>query len=117
MYEAVNFAKNIIMGTTGLDGRDSKHLAENYEFTKRDANFLLDNMRDFIQVYMDTGRKMNIMQSATTEACIFTRSIEASTKSVPDRDNPGHSKQITTSPYTKLVSATKCPKYNEVNNK
>ena len=109
--EAVSFVKNIIMGATGLDGKDSKHLAENYEFTKRDANFLLENMRDFTQVYMSTGRKMNIMQSAATEACIFAKSVPAGTKTVPDKENPGQTKQITTSPYIKLVSSTKCPKY------
>lgn len=111
--EAVNFVKNIISGSTGLDGKDSRHLAENYEFTKRDSNFLLNNMRDFIQVYMDTGRKINVMQSAATEACLFTKEVKATTKTVPDKENPGQTKKITTSPYIKLVSATKCPKYNE----
>ena len=111
--EAVTFAKNIISGATGLDGKDSRHLAENYEFTKRDANFLLDNMRDFIQVYTGTGRKINVMQSAATEACLYTKEVPAGTKSVPDKENPGKIKQITTSPYIKLVSVTKCPKYNE----
>lgn len=110
--EATKFVKNIIMGSTGLDSKDSKHLAENYEFTKRDANFLLDNMRDFVQVYMNTGRKMNIMQTETSEACIFTKPVNSTNKTVPDKENPGQSKQITTSPYIKLVSATKCPKYN-----
>lgn len=111
--EAVNFTKNIIMGSTGLDGKDSRHLAENYEFTKRDATFLLDNMRDFIQVYSETGRKMNIMQTEYTEASIYTKPVQSKTKSVPDKENPGQSKQITTSPYTKLVSVSKCPKYRE----
>lgn len=111
--DAVNFAKNIISGSTGLDGRESKHLAENYEFTKRDASFLLDNMRDFIQVYTTTGRKINIMQTAETEACLYTKPVSAGNKSVPDKEHPGKTKQIKTSPYTKLVSITKCPKYGE----
>lgn len=111
--EAVTFVKNIISGSTGLDGKDSRHLAENYEFTKRDANFLLENMRDFIQVYTGTGRKMNIMQTAATEACIFTKDMSSGTKMVPDKENPGQSKRITTSPFIKLVSSSKCPKYIE----
>lgn len=114
--EATNFVKNIIMGSTGLDGKDSRHLAENYEFTKRDANFLLDNMRDFVTVYMGTGRKMNIIQNEVTEACIFTRPVEASVKYVPDKDNPGGSRKITTTPYVKLVSNTRCPKYSSNGN-
>lgn len=110
--EAVSFTKNIISGATGLDSKDSKLLASKYEFTKRDASFLLDNMRDFMQVYTDTGRKINIMQNESTEACVFTRHVKASTKSVPDKDNPGKVRQINTGEYTKLVSVSKCPKYN-----
>ena len=111
--EAVKFVKNIVSGTTGLDSKDSLHLAENYEFTNRDANYLIGNMRDFLYVYTSTGRKINIMQSAATEAAIFTKEIPASKKSVPDKDNPGKTKQITTSPYIKVVSTSKCPKYNQ----
>lgn len=109
--EAVKFVKNVISGATGLDRKDSEHLAENYEFTKGDANFLLTNMRDFLQVYTDTGRKINIMQSAKTEACLFTKPVAAISKKIPDKEKSGASKDITTNPYIKLVSSSKCPRY------
>jgi hypothetical protein len=111
--EAVKFVKNIVSGATGLDQKDSQCLAENYEFTKKDATFVLDTMRDFVSVYSDTGRKLNILQTDTAEAYIFTKAVPATTKSVPDKDNPGSTKQITTSPYTKLVSLARCPRYND----
>lgn len=110
--EAVNFVKNIIMGATGLDSNDSLHLAENYEFQKRDAVFLLDNMRDFTQTYMSTGRKMNIMQTSKTEADIFITDKPSMEKIVPDKNNPGQTKKTITSPYVKLVCKSKSPKYN-----
>ena len=110
--EAVKFLKNVISGATGLDRKDSEHLAENYEFTKGDANFMLTNMRDFLQVYTGTGRKINIIQSEKTEASIFTKPVGSIEKKVPDKDNPGASKNIKTAPYVKLVSSSKCPKYN-----
>ena len=109
--EAVNFAKNIISGATGLDNRESKHLAENYEFTNKDANFLLTNMRDFLNVYTYSGRKINIIQNESAEANIFAREVKAGQKSVPDKDNPGQSKVVKTVPFTKIVSSSKCPKY------
>lgn len=111
--EAVKFVKGIISGTTGLDTRDSQHLAENYEFTKKDANFLLSNMRDFLNVYTSTGRKINIMQTADTEACLYKKDIKSSKKVVPNKESKdGNSvKTVITNPYTKLVSASKCPKY------
>ena len=109
--EAVKFVKNVISGATGLDSKDSMHLAENYEFTKKDANFLLGNMRDFMNVYMSTGRKINIIQSADIDASLFTKPIKATEKLIPDKDNPGSTKKVPTLGYTKLVSSSKCPKY------
>ena len=109
--EAVKFVKNVVHDTTGLDSKDAMHLAENYEFKKRDSNFLLTNMRDFLNVYSGTGRKINIMQTANTEAAIFTREIKASEKLVPDKDNPGATKKVPTAPYVKLICSSKCPKY------
>jgi hypothetical protein len=109
--EAVNFVKNVIAGATGLDKKDAQYLAENYEFTKRDANYMLSNMRDFLYTYTSTGRKINVIQSANTEANLFTKDIAKSTKLVPDKDNKGQTREVETSAYVKLVSSSKCPKY------
>ena len=111
--EAVLFVKNIINGATGLDTKDSRVLAEQYEFTKKDANFMLTNMRDFLSVYTSTGRKINVMQNANTEACLFTKDVPEGEKYIPDKEHPGKSKKIVTAPYTKLVSSTKAPKYTD----
>jgi len=110
--EAVKFVKNVISGTTGLDGKDSMLLAENYQFSKRDATFLLDNMRDFLYVYTSSGRKINIMQSADSEASLYTKEVKSTMKKVPDKEHPGQTKAIQTTPYTKLVSTNKSPRYN-----
>lgn len=109
--EATMFIKNIIQNATGLDSKDSLHLAESYRFTKKDATFMLTNMRDFMDTYMRTGRKLNILQNETSEASIYTKEISSVTKKVPDKDT-GLSKEITTSPFVKLVSLSKSPKYN-----
>lgn len=109
--DAVKFVKGIVAGATGLDNKDAQLLAEGYEFTNKDANFLLSNMRDFLYVYTGTGRKINVMQSADSEASLFIREVDSTKKQVPDKDNPGKTKEVITSPYTKLVSISKCPKY------
>ena len=111
--EAVKFVGDVIQRATGLDKKDSVHLASNLEFTKRDANFLITNMKDFLSVYTNTGRKINIMQNESTEANLYVKEMGASTKTIPNKDNPKESKIIKTSPYIKLVSQSKCPKYNE----
>ncbi len=110
--EAIKFVKNIVQDATGLDSKDSQHLADQYKFTNRDANFLLSNMRDFLYVYTGTGRKINVMQSADTEAALFIKNVDSTEKCIPDKDHPGKTKKVTTSSYTKLVSSSKCPRYN-----
>lgn len=110
--DAIKFVKNVIQDSTGLDSKDAQHLAENYSFTNRDANFMLSNMRDFLYVYTKTGRKINVMQTADTEASLFTKEVESTTKKIPDKDHPGKTKDIKTNAYTKLVSTSKCPRYN-----
>lgn len=112
--DAVKFVKNVVQSATGLDSKDAQHLADNYEFSNKDANFLLSNMRDFLYVYTKTGRKINIMQTADTEASLFIKEIGASEKKIPDKDNPGKTKNIITTPYTKLISSSKSPRYNNV---
>ena len=109
--DAEKFISDVICRATGLDKGDSNHLAQNYEFTKKDASFLLNNMRDFIDVYTSCGRKINILTNATTDANLFARDIPAGTKIVPDKDNPGQTKEIATAAYTKLVSQSRYPRF------
>lgn len=109
--EASQFIANIIQGATGLDSKDSKHLADNYEFTKKDAVFMVNNAKDFMEVYMRTGRKLNIIQNAAGEASIFAKEVPATTKKIPARPGSPETKEINTPAYTKIVSISKSPKY------
>ena len=109
--EATAFVASIIQSTTGLDSKDSKHLADNYEFTKKDATFLVGNAKDFMEVYMRTGRKLNIIQNGAGEASIYARDIPAATKTIPAKPGSPETKQISTPAYTKIVSISKSPKY------
>ncbi len=109
--EATQFISNIIQATTGLDAKDSKHLADGYEFTKKDAVYLVNNAKDFMEVYMRTGRKLNIIQNSDGEASIYAREIPAGTKNIPVCPGSAEVKQISTPAYTKIVSISKSPKY------
>lgn len=111
--EAEVFVRNIVSGATGLDNKSSTNLAQNYEFTTRDAGFLVQNIRDFTSTYLSTGRKFPIMQTGATEANIYLRNIDARNKEVPDTTNPGKTKTVITSPFVKLISESKCPNYEK----
>lgn len=108
--EAVKFAANLSSGITGLDTKSATALAENYEFSKRDAIFLIENGRDFMKTYLSTGRKLPIIQDTNAEASIFYRPTASKEKVVPTSDG---GKQTTAVPgYNKVVCRSKSPKYN-----
>ena len=111
--EARQFLSSVIQGSTGLDAKDSKHLAENYEFSKKDAVFMVNNAKDFMEVYMQTGRKINIIQNSTGEASIFAKSIPAATKRIPAKQGSPETKEIFIPSYTKIISISKVPKYTK----
>ena len=108
--EAVKFVTNVTSSITGLDSKSTHELANDYEFTKRDAIFLLENSRDFTKTYLSTGRKLPIVQSEDAEAAIFYRPTASKDKMVPTTDG---GKQLTpVAGFNKVVCRSKSPKYN-----
>lgn len=81
---AISLAVDTLSGIVGMSGKEAKALAENYEFTKKDAQRFVDISKDFIGTYMQSGRKINIVSEPRGEISIGLKYIEAHNKSVPD---------------------------------
>ena len=56
--DAHAMAANIIKGAAKVSSKEAEHLAENYEFTKQDANTFINISKEFINTYVETGRKL-----------------------------------------------------------
>ena len=107
--EAVKFITNVAANLTGLEKKTATAMCNEYEFTKKDAMFMIDMAKDFNQVYLSSGRKLPIVQSADSEAAVFYRSIPRKEKRVPTTD-----KVTTVPPFNKVICKSKSPKYNEM---
>ena len=107
--EAVKFVANISAEITGLDKKTAEDLANQYTFTKKDANFIINTSRDFVQTYLKTGRKFNLVQSEDAEANIFLKSTPAKEKLIPTKEG---TKLVKTGAYQKVACKSGCPKYN-----
>lgn len=106
--EAVNFIADVSSAITGLERKAAQDCAEKYHFTKKDANFFRNMSRDFIQTYLQTGRKLNIVQAEDSESSIFYRSVEAREKVVPGHEG---NKTTVVPGFQKVISRSKAPKY------
>ena len=107
--EAGQFVANISAEITGLDKKTAEDLANQYTFTKKDANFIINTSRDFVQTYLKTGRKFNLVQSEDAEANIFLKSTPAKEKLIPTKEG---TKLVKTGAYQKVACKSGCPKYN-----
>lgn len=108
--EAVKFIGNVSAAVTGLDVKSSMELAKGYEFSKKDAIFLIENSRDFTQTYLSVGRKLPIVQTADSEASILYRDIESKEKLIPSSN--GEKQKTTVPAFKKVICRSKSPKYN-----
>ena len=100
-----NFIANITSTITGIESDNASELANNYQFSKKDASFLVENAKDFVSTYLQTGRKLPIVQSETSEAALLLREVKTKEKQVPDGST-------TTIPaFDKVICKSKCPKY------
>lgn len=106
--EAVNYIAETSSAITGISKKEALECAENYKFTKKDAAHYLNMAHDFTQVYLQTGRKMNLVQAEDSEASVFYRPVAAREKVVPGKDG---SKTTTIAAYQKVVVRSKAPKY------
>lgn len=107
--EAVKFVANVSSEITGLDKKTAEELANKYTFTKKDANFIINTSKDYIQTYLKTGRKFNLVQTEDAEANIFLKATPAKEKLIPTKDG---TKLVKTGAYQKVACKSGCPKYN-----
>ena len=110
--EAVKFAAGICSSITGIDSKSADELANGYEFTKKDAIFLLDTNRTFTQVYLESGRKLPIIQGEKSQAEVFVKPIAEKEKAIPVAEGVKEIKKI--AGYDKIVCRSKSPKYNKI---
>lgn len=103
---AIDLTVDTLSGVTGMSSKEARTLAEEYEFTKKDAQRFVDISKDFIGTYMQSGRKIGIVNEPRGEISIGLKYIEEHDKSVPDKET-GNTKIIKTGERLKLSVTNK----------
>ena len=81
--EAVNLAANIIKGAASIPAAEAAELAKSYEFTKNDANIMIGISKEFVNTYLETGRKLPLGGREISNISLLKRVKEASISSFP----------------------------------
>ena len=65
----------IITNSIGIQPNESKRIMDHYEFSNNDAKVMINFSKEFINSYMQTGRKMSLGGREKSDTSIIKRSI------------------------------------------
>lgn len=115
--DARALAASIIQGSTKVSAAEAKELAAGYEFKKADAVSMIGISKEFVNTYLDTGRKMSFGNREKSSLSLSQKEKEASTCTYPkkvgvDVDGKGIYETATANvPAYKEIKATSRPNY------
>lgn len=106
MYETSrNLAASIISNAANINKDEAKHLADNYNFNKNEANDFIAISKEFINSYITTGNKINFGAREDINVGICLKHVEEKERVIPPGgvgNNTDKDKVINTPAYNTL---------------
>ena len=76
---------DVIASTTKITRDEATELMEGYEFKKSEASVVVDFSKEFVNSYLDTGRKLPLGGRALSDVSISRKNIEAGKRTYPSK--------------------------------
>lgn len=76
---------SIIKDTTHMSSKEAEELAKGYEFGKNEATTMINISKEFINTYIETGRKLALGGRADSDISIAKKTKEAKVNSYPKK--------------------------------
>ena len=78
---------SVISSTTKIPTKEADQLAEKYEVTKNDATTMINISKEFINTYLQTGRKMPLGGRKSTNTSLILRHVDEKKKTIPSKNS------------------------------
>ena len=76
---------NVISSTTKITKEEAAQLADKYEASKSDANVMVGISKEFINTYLDTGRKISMGGREQSNISLIGKDVEATVSRYPKK--------------------------------
>lgn len=83
--EARTMIANIIKDTTKISANEATDLASSYQFSNQEASIMIGISKEFINTYMETGRKLPLGGRETSDIAIAKKTKEEHVNSYPKK--------------------------------
>lgn len=118
--EIRNTLSNIIQNVTGIGKTEADLSIKNYEFESTDARGLIDFSKEFINTYLQTGRKLPLGGREKSNVSLIKKTIPSQTmlypakvKKDPNDSTPYESKEVFVEEYDTIRVYGSCPEWIE----
>lgn len=81
--EARAMVSSILKDTTRMSTKESEELAERYEFGKQESSIMVGLSKEFVNTYLETGRKLPLGGRRDSNIAIAKKTKEARTNNFP----------------------------------
>ena len=116
--EARGLASSIISNATKVSAAEAKVLADQMEFSRSDAEAMIGISKEFVNTYLETGRKLPLGNRKEYAASLIMNEQEKQDKTyvkktgTDDKGEPVYEKFPTSIPAHKAIkSSSPCPAY------
>ena len=116
--EAREMVGRIIASTTKVGSQEAKVLGENYQFTKADASAMIGISKEFVNTYLQTGRKLPMGGRENSDSSLELKTVEAKKSGFPKKMGVGADgkpiykiEQTEVPAHTGIKSSSPCPSW------
>lgn len=121
--EARILVSNIVRDTTKISGKEASELAQSYEFGKQESNIMIGLSKEFINTYLETGRKLPLGGRADSNISIAKKIKKERSGGFPQKvgvNSDGTDKIVTSNEtipeHGSLRVYSQCPSWIKSNN-
>lgn len=111
---------NVIAGTTKISNEEAKTLAEGYDFKRGDAETLVETSKEFVNSYLQTGRKLPLGGRERSNVSFIMKEVPETVRSYPRKvgvnsDGSDRYEKIQTKvpAYESVKVVAPCPSWNK----
>lgn len=83
--EARDMISSVIKSTTKISGEEAAKLADEHEFSNREASSMIGISKEFVNTYLETGRKLPLGGREKSDVSLIQKEVPASERPYPKR--------------------------------
>lgn len=99
---------NVVSSTTKMPIREASALVDTYEFSKSDATAMINVSKEFVNTYLQTGRKLPLGGRISSNVELMWKNIEEKTTGIPVKDSDERGSAVVPA-HGGVKAFNKCP--------